>query len=556
MKKVILSLLLIVIMIVCASSTKVYALDTLASLDNTLENEVVTNNVIDNTISNSLNEPSNVPNGEGDSSKEDSEFLPSEEELTIEELNKLSEKLEFTEETLIVKGNLFDYTDTLFIKELIEGKELISKYNLEVQIVDKNNVFLIEDVIIDEEYYLVLKNEEVEMKFKIAFLFDFDQNYIVNEDDKVKLLELMVEDSTIIKSEDLSYFEYVLKNKTYEMPERGDISLDMEITTEKDRYDYGDEFDVVITNPLPPVEIIEEDKDRIPGEDQTENNTPVGEDDTTSDPSLDLGDNLEKDPSEEVPGEEIDKKIYINVVSGKIDYDHEALELLSITFLDYENLSTEEDAYLFWVDNLEVIRIVLRFRVISQNSREYITIYESDICAEGRKIATDGMRTKVILNKIPKPAPPKEENKVNRFPKVEKVVERVKSSDSYASEITVKNHLIGFDYLIKNYTIKADYFETKLDFAISLHDKKYATYEISGNDNFKVGENLVIVTVTAEDGSKTEYKFNVNRMPRDVVEGKSVNSVGYDLLSMNIFLGALIVAIGLIYKLWDYRFNR
>lgn len=59
-----------------------------------------------------------------------------------------------------------------------------------------------------------------------------------------------------------------------------------------------------------------------------------------------------------------------------------------------------------------------------------------------------------------------------------------------------------------------------------------ATYVISGNSNFKAGNNVVKITVTAEAGNKKEYILNVNRLVSTNNYLSSLNTNAFDMTSI------------------------
>lgn len=66
---------------------------------------------------------------------------------------------------------------------------------------------------------------------------------------------------------------------------------------------------------------------------------------------------------------------------------------------------------------------------------------------------------------------------------------------------------------ITSYKINVDHTVNKLNIKLSLSDRK-ATYKITGNKDFKVGENIVKIKVTAENRTTTKtYTIKVNKAP-------------------------------------------
>ncbi len=81
--------------------------------------------------------------------------------------------------------------------------------------------------------------------------------------------------------------------------------------------------------------------------------------------------------------------------------------------------------------------------------------------------------------------------------------------------IIEKNYKLSpeFNSYITNYNINVNYETEKLDLNVIPLDKN-ATYSISGNENFEIGQNIVTIDVVSSNGVDTEtYILNVNRQP-------------------------------------------
>ena len=89
-----------------------------------------------------------------------------------------------------------------------------------------------------------------------------------------------------------------------------------------------------------------------------------------------------------------------------------------------------------------------------------------------------------------------------------------------------------FNSAVNAYTIHVPFETTKLYIDAKATDEK-AKIAIVGNDNLKVGANNLIITVTAEDGSSTDYTISVFKEPEEekpeagsimsVIDGKGFN---------------------------------
>lgn len=86
--------------------------------------------------------------------------------------------------------------------------------------------------------------------------------------------------------------------------------------------------------------------------------------------------------------------------------------------------------------------------------------------------------------------------------------ETKKSSDATLKSITLERGSIDFKSDVTDYTVEVDKSVTSLGVKAVANDSK-ATVKIEGDDNFKVGENIVKITVTAEDGTTKVYTIKV-----------------------------------------------
>lgn len=86
------------------------------------------------------------------------------------------------------------------------------------------------------------------------------------------------------------------------------------------------------------------------------------------------------------------------------------------------------------------------------------------------------------------------------------------SSNANLSMIIAKESVLdpSFDKNKTDYILKVIESVTQLTLAITPEDPK-ATYTVIGNENFNIGENVVVVRVTAEDGTPKDYNLTVIR---------------------------------------------
>ena len=90
------------------------------------------------------------------------------------------------------------------------------------------------------------------------------------------------------------------------------------------------------------------------------------------------------------------------------------------------------------------------------------------------------------------------------------------SSNNYLSNITIKGYKLNKTFIKERLT----YFVTVPNSVKSLSitaskENSYASVNISGNSNFSVGVNKVLITVTAQDGRIKNYRIYVTRLDSD-----------------------------------------
>lgn len=96
--------------------------------------------------------------------------------------------------------------------------------------------------------------------------------------------------------------------------------------------------------------------------------------------------------------------------------------------------------------------------------------------------------------------------------KQEEKKEEKKSTDSSISTLAVAEGVLlpEFNKDVKEYTLTVPNEVTTVNVAATTSDQK-ASYTVAGNTELKEGENIVTVTVKAEDGTTTDYVIKVTR---------------------------------------------
>jgi len=83
-----------------------------------------------------------------------------------------------------------------------------------------------------------------------------------------------------------------------------------------------------------------------------------------------------------------------------------------------------------------------------------------------------------------------------------------KSSDATLASLVVEGYALDFNKDTFKYTINVDKTVTSLKIDAKAADAK-ASVKVTGNENFAIGENVVKITVTAEDGTVKTYEIVV-----------------------------------------------
>lgn len=117
------------------------------------------------------------------------------------------------------------------------------------------------------------------------------------------------------------------------------------------------------------------------------------------------------------------------------------------------------------------------------------------------------------------------------------------SSNNYLKVLEVDGYEIEFDKDTFEYKINVKNDVTSLDIK-ALAEQTGARVQITGNENFKEGENIVIITVTAENGSTREYKLIVEKEKEeqvvvDIEESNTTEKIVIIVLIVLVVLGLL-----------------
>ena len=138
-------------------------------------------------------------------------------------------------------------------------------------------------------------------------------------------------------------------------------------------------------------------------------------------------------------------------------------------------------------------------------------------------------------------------NNINTVP-----IENKITYNNYLAKLEIDGYEIDFDKEVLEYNITVDNDVDSLDITAIAEDST-SSVRIYGNSNFKEGENVVKIVVTAADGSERTYVINVNKKAKDVVkkldtEDKATTNNNIEKTIIIILI--ILVVLGLIYLIF------
>ena len=97
-----------------------------------------------------------------------------------------------------------------------------------------------------------------------------------------------------------------------------------------------------------------------------------------------------------------------------------------------------------------------------------------------------------------------------------------RSSSTQLKSLTLSEGDIEFDKNVYEYETKVLY-DVKNIVVTALPEDEKSKVEITGNENLKVGENIITILVKSEKGSKSEYKIKVTKLEEGATFGDNAN---------------------------------
>ena len=285
------------------------------------------------------------------------------------------------------------------------------------------------------------------------------------------------------------------------------------------------------------------------------------------------------------------EKAMLHGIEGKLAYDKEILELVGVSVFGESNdkplhigyLNDERIAYVFndGFNNNEEALLTLTFESLKVGETEIVIseILESygfkfnanDTASVNVKVVEYGTGGDVEEEDPEENIPSDDttedktedttDDKVEDLEKEEDTTVVVKpvvlSSDYYIKNLEIKGYDIDFDMYDYEYSIKVGNDVTSLDFDVLLNSSN-SIYYVEGNENFKEGENLVYLTVKAENGSTKTYTIRVEKekSKKEAALDKEDNKLEEEEEEENstsktvIIILIILVIIGLIYVIF------
>lgn len=154
-------------------------------------------------------------------------------------------------------------------------------------------------------------------------------------------------------------------------------------------------------------------------------------------------------------------------------------------------------------------------------------------------------QTSIIKESKPTITPPKENNTTTTTTET-KIETETKSSNKYLKSLTVEGYNIDFKKDKYTYKLNIPSDINNLTITAEPEDSK-ASYVISGDKDLKANNDKIKVVVTAEDGTKINYKIIVERIitKDNQKETKSIinklNIVLYSVLSVIVLIIVLVI---------------
>lgn len=251
---------------------------------------------------------------------------------------------------------------------------------------------------------------------------------------------------------------------------------------------------------------------------------------------------------------------------GNLEYDTSKIELASISALENFDLTEGKTLVLYKSTGVgsDTKVLSMKFKNKSLKKDESTTITFSNIVAsDGDKDVNTSNASKIIkfivreIETTTTTTTKKTTTKKTTTKKTTKKVEIKKSNNNYLSSINLSEGNINFDKNILIYDITVDNETTTLEVkATPEHNKAIITGV--GNHTLNVGENVIKITIKAEDKTERTYTLNVNRKAKEIIVDDEViendNIEKEKTYVIPIIIVSIILVIGLIsFVIWKNK---
>ena len=244
---------------------------------------------------------------------------------------------------------------------------------------------------------------------------------------------------------------------------------------------------------------------------------------------------------------------------GNLNYDTDKIELISISGLEDFDLTNGKKLVLYKSTGVKngtkVLSMKFKNKSLSKNETTVISL-TNITASDGDKDITTNDTTKTIKFVVNES---KNNNSSTSTNKTTTTVKTLKSDNNYISSITLSDGNIAFDKDILTYDIIVSYETNTIEINVNLEDDK-ATIIGDGKHTLNVGNNLITLTVKAEDESERTYTLNISREEKDIVVDNDNKVTEKDIKENNYVMPivtiSIILVIGIIgFVIWKNKNN-
>lgn len=224
---------------------------------------------------------------------------------------------------------------------------------------------------------------------------------------------------------------------------------------------------------------------------------------------------------------EFDKEFDSEVTEYTLTVPEGTTELtLSGSLINEEDEVTGLSAYTIDSDNMTITVVVTD----SEGNEKTYTINVVRVANESKEETAEEEAEEVIETPVATP-----------------IVYYVYSSNNYLKSLNIKDYEIDFSKNTLEYKLKVKSDVKFLDITAVAEDYR-SRVEINGNEEFKDGENVVTIKVTAENGDVREYKLLVEK---EAKEDKAVEEEATGKTEKIIIIALIVlVVLGLLYLIF------